>query len=175
MNSSTRTKVTSAILLTFLCACGHERAFAPPSYTAQSYYDYPSLASNTEAAPESGERGWFTDIDAYKTDVAAHIIRHNNAQTFTGLLPPMLPAIVVLRITVDRSGRITRVFVQRSRDHEASAVAMASMRRSGPLPRPLNLIAPSEQSLTFSETFLFNDDYRFQLRSLASPQQDVDI
>lgn len=117
-----------------------------------------------------GYRAPSDSLDAYKDQVAEHIMRYNRAHTFSGQLPPMLPAIVVLRITVDKNGRMTDVWVQRSRDDEASSVALASMYRSGPLPRPANLIASTENSLSFSETFLFNRDYRFQLRSLASPQ-----
>jgi protein TonB len=109
-------------------------------------------------------------LDAYKTAVAQHVVAHNPAHTFTGRLPPMLPAIVVLNITVDRSGRVTRVVVQRSRDPDASKVALASMERSGVLPVPHRLIAANLPSLTFSETFLFDRDYRFQLRSIAGPQ-----
>ena len=109
-------------------------------------------------------------LDAYKTAVAQHVVAHNQAHTFTGRLPPMLPAIVVLNITVDRAGHVTRVVVQRSRDPDASQVALASMERSGVLPAPHRLIAGNLHSLTFSETFLFNHDYRFQLRSIAGPQ-----
>ena len=58
--------------------------------------------------------------------------------------------------------------VQRSRDNDASKVALASMRRAGQLPKPFNLATGN--SLTFSETFLFNADYRFQLRTLAPVQ-----
>jgi protein TonB len=83
----------------------------------------------------------------------------------------MLPAIVVVNITVDREGRLTDVQVQRSRDPEASTVALASMRRSGLLPRPDGLLAANTRAITFSETFLFNGEYRFQLRSLAGPQE----
>lgn len=109
-------------------------------------------------------------LDAYKAAVAQHVVAHNPAHTFTGRLPPMLPAIVVLNITVDRSGHMTQVVVQRSRDPDASKVALASMERSGTLPPPLHLIAANGHTLTFSETFLFNDAYRFQLRSIAGPQ-----
>jgi protein TonB len=109
-------------------------------------------------------------LDAYKTQVAQHVMRQNPAQTFSGRLPEMLPAIVVLNITVDKDGRVTDVAVQRSRDADASAVAVESMRRSAPLPSPVNLLVNNSDSLTFSETFLFNDQHRFQLRSLAEPQ-----
>jgi protein TonB len=61
------------------------------------------------------------------------------------------------------------VNVQRSRSPDASTIAMASVQRSAPLPPPQQLATPAG-SLTFSETFLFADDERFQLRSLAEPQ-----
>jgi len=103
-------------------------------------------------------------LDDYKTQVARHVADHNPERTYTGTLPPMLPAIVVLEITVDRDGQVADVAVQRSRDPDASAIALASVRRSAPLPPP-----PTGR-LTFSETFLFADSERYQLRSLAGPQ-----
>jgi protein TonB len=109
-------------------------------------------------------------LDAYKTEVAQHIVEANREQTFSGKLPPMLPAIVVLSITVDRDGNLTDVAVQRYRDADAAWVAVTSMRLSDPLPKPATLLAKNSNSLTFSETFLFDADYRFQLRSLAGPQ-----
>ncbi|MEO7497624.1 MAG: hypothetical protein ABIT83_18790 [Massilia sp.] len=128
---------------------------------------------SSRAAPGglwSGQRTAFDSIDAYKNDVAEQVMRYNSEHTFAGQLPPMLPAIVVLSITVDPEGRMTRVVVQRSRDDDASKVALASMARSGLLPKPVNLIHGGHRSLTFSETFLFNADYRFQLRTLAGIQ-----
>ncbi len=108
-------------------------------------------------------------LDDYKAQVAHHVADHNPERTYTGTLPPMLPAIVVLEITVDRDGRLADVAVQRSRDADASAIALASVRRSAPLPPPQQL-ARATGRLTFSETFLFADSERYQLRSLAGPQ-----
>jgi protein TonB len=109
-------------------------------------------------------------LDAYKAQVAQHLIKHNPDHTFSGDLPDMLPAIVVLNITVDKNGDLTAVEVQRSRDPDASKVALASVRSSAPLPKPASLLATNKDSVTFSETFLFDSQYRFQLRSLAGPQ-----
>lgn len=108
-------------------------------------------------------------LDDYKTQVAQHVVQHNPGHTYEGQLPPMLPAIVVLEITVDKNGQLTKVEVQRSRDPGASQVALAAVRRSTPLPRPQQL-ALATGKLTFSETFLFADRERYQLRSLAGPQ-----
>lgn len=109
-------------------------------------------------------------LDAYKAEVAHHVMRQNAAQTFSGRLPPMLPAIVVLNITVRDDGELEDVEVQRARNDNAARVAVASMRRSGKLPKPDSLLAGNLRKLTFSETFLFDHQYRFQLRSLAGPQ-----
>jgi len=108
-------------------------------------------------------------LDDYKTQVARHVIQHNPGHNFDGKLPPLLPAIVVLEITVDRDGRLTEVAVQRSRDPDASEIALDALRRSTPLPPPHQL-AQAGGKLTFSETFLFADSKRYQLRSLAGPQ-----
>jgi protein TonB len=108
-------------------------------------------------------------LDDYKTQVAQHVVKHNRDRIYSGTLPSMLPAIVVLSITVDEDGQLRDVAVQRSRDPDASEVALAAMRRSTPLPRPRQL-AQAGGKLTFSETFLFADSGHYQLRSLAGPQ-----
>lgn len=130
-------------------------------------------AADTIASGRPGARcdnAPVTTIDAYKTGVARHILRSNLGYTFDGHLPPMLPAIVVLRLSVDNTGTLTGVVVQRSRDEAASAAAVASVRRSGTFPLPCGLIVLPDGTLNFSETFLFNRNYQFQLRSLADPQ-----
>jgi protein TonB len=122
----------------------------------------PFTSSPTSKPPPAG-------LDDYKTQVAQHVVQHNPGHEFNGTLPPLLPAIVVLEITVDRDGRLTEVAVQRSRNADASAVALDAVRRSTPLPPPQQL-AQAGGKLTFSETFLFADSQRYQLRSLAGPQ-----
>jgi protein TonB len=119
--------------------------------------------------PSPASRPAPAGLDTYKTQVAQHVVQHNPEHNFNGTLPPMLPAIVVLEITVDEEGQMTEVAVQRSRDPDASQVALASMRRSVPLPKPERL-ASANGKLKFSETFLFADRDRYQLRSLAGPQ-----
>ncbi len=173
MNTPTRTIALSTIVLASLCGCGTVVTVATTaaSVAVSAASGAAHMASNMfhskmKAEPAAPSPG----LDAYKTQVAQQVMRQNPSQTFSGQLPPMLPAIVVLNITVDKDGRLTDVVVQRSRDPDAARVAVASMRRSAPLPRPASLLAENSDSLTFSETFLFNDEYRFQLRTLAGPQ-----
>lgn len=130
----------------------------------------PLSSSSTSTAALPVQRSEFASVDNYKSDAALHIMRHNPDRTFSGALPAMLPAIVVMRITVDQTGKVTRAIVQRSRDDDASKVALASIQRTAYLPRPANLAVGPGRSLTYMETFLFNEDYRFQLRTLAPIQ-----
>ncbi|SFD81430.1 TonB C-terminal domain-containing protein [Massilia yuzhufengensis] len=160
MNTSLRSKVTPAIVLAVLCGCAARPEVPVEERSTITVDPIPTAAP---APPPS------LTLDAYKASVARHIVDRNAAHTFSGRLPPMLPAIVVVNITVDRDGQLTDVRVQRSRDPDASKVALASMQRSGPLPRPEGLLA-NNSAMTFSETFLFNGNYRFQLRTLAGPQ-----
>lgn len=126
---------------------------------------HPSSSPNPAPVSKPAPAG----LDDYKTQVAQHVLQHNPDRSYSGKLPPMLPAIVVLRITVDENGGLEDVTVQRSRDDDASQIALDSMRRSTPLPPP-HALAQAGGKLTFSETFLFADSGRYQLRSLAGPQ-----
>ncbi|WP_156648806.1 hypothetical protein [Massilia sp. Leaf139] len=166
----TTTIRTRAALLLLLAALGGCSTVQPVASTAKRLVAailppiFPTPKTAAPVAPSS------RTLDAYKAEVAQHVMRANSGQTFSGQLPPMLPAIVVVNITVGADGELQDVAVQRSRDPDASEVALASMRRSGRLPPPVNLLAANSRALTFSETFLFDHQYRFQLRSLAGPQ-----
>jgi protein TonB len=110
-------------------------------------------------------------IDVYKALVAQQIMAANAEYTFSGRLPPMLPAIVVLDLSVGPDGELKSVHVHRSRDSDASAAALAAVRRVQVLFPPAgHLMRRHAKTFDFSETFLFNDQYRFQLRTLSGPQ-----
>jgi protein TonB len=164
MNTTIRTSAITFLVLASLCGCSLIVAgVSETASLATHLIPHPGGSTPAPAAPPS------PDLDAYKTQVAYRVMERNPGQTFSGKLPEMLPAIVVLNVTVDKNGALKAVEVQRSRDDNASRVAVASMRRSDPLPKPANLLADRD-AMTFSETFLFNDQYRFQLRSVAGPQ-----
>lgn len=158
--------VATAVSIT---ACANFIHRSPPAQKSES-----ERTSSNALAPDSQiatcNRSSPTNIDIYKVGAARHILRSNLGYTFDGHLPPMLPAIVVLRLSVDRAGRPIDVHVQRSRDDLATQIAVASIRRSGNFPLPCTLLSEHLGTLTFSETFLFNGQYQFQLRSLADPQ-----
>ena len=157
MNTIIRPGLVLITLIAGLSGCSSVRTATEAVTSSVGHIFHPGTpAAPTAPAPPG--------LDDYKTQVAHHVADHNPERTYTGILPPMLPAIVVLEITVDRDGQLADVAVQRSRNPDASEIALASVRRSSPLPPP-----PTGR-LTFSETFLFADSERYQLRSLAGPQ-----
>jgi protein TonB len=120
--------------------------------------------------PLSGQRAHFDNIEEYKADAADQIMRCNPGHTYTHALQPMLPAIVVMNIAIDKDGLLSKASVLRSRDSEASGVALAALKRCGRFPKPMNLMDHHRGSLEYVETFLFDDQYKFKLRTLAGPQ-----
>lgn len=163
MNNKTLA-TASLFMLLAVAGCSHVPVSGPPPQSTA-----PTIPAPVGHVPSQRPQ-WFDSVETYKYHAAQHIMSNNSEHTFSGKLPPMLPAIVVLRITIDDTGRVTDVLVQRSPNDEASKAAVAAINRTRLLPQPLNLANGTDRTLEFSETFLFNHDNRFQLRTLAPIQ-----
>lgn len=164
IHRSTLSSLTALLAAALLAAaCG-----SPPPAKDDRTKDV-AIEVKTAPTPAPVPPPSFT-LEAYKAEVARHIMRSHPGRVHAGRLPPMLPAVVVLNITVDRDGGVQDVQVQRSRDHAASHLALDTVRRSGPLPKPEGLVDQHPFALTFSETFLFAEPQRFQIRTLAEAQ-----
>lgn len=110
-----------------------------------------------------------TPLDAYKREVAQRILDTNGAHTFTGPPPHLLRAVVVLQLTIDRTGKVTQVKTLRTRDGSMAKAASSSVRAAAPLPAPPAALL-RRGTLEVAETWLFRDDGKFQVRSLAEGQ-----
>ena len=76
----------------------------------------------------------------------------------------------VLKYTVDSDGNLVRSEIARSnRDRTTEATALATLRKSAPFPKPSPHLLRNGR-LEMHESWLFNNDGRFQLRSLALVQ-----
>ncbi len=104
--------------------------------------------------------------------MAGQILKINQSRTFEGRPPHFLKAVVVLQIAVDDAGRPTRVNVMRTPDHarHLGRVAADTVRRAGPFSAPDRSLLAGKRELVLTETWLFRDDERFQIRSLAQEQ-----
>ena len=112
-------------------------------------------------------------IDGYKRDAARRVYFRNAPHLFDGAPPPVLKSIVVLSIKLDAKGVPLRVSVMRSngyRDLEQRAIK--SVHDAAPLPVP-HVAVVKRGSVDYVETWLFRDDGRFQIRSLAEAQASI--
>lgn len=110
-------------------------------------------------------------VDAYKAEVAHRITHLHRQQVYSENPQPLLRSVVVVRYSVNADGTLINAQIQRSnKDHETEKTALASLKNSAPFPKPHPQLLRSGR-LEVSETWLFNDDGRFQIRSIALPQR----
>jgi len=152
----------AALLL--LAACQKQPTVLPPPVMVAQ----PPPPTAAQPAPLPPREA--ATIDEYKEQIARRIMAANPQLTFSGRLPEMMEAIVVLDIGIGRDGELASIRVHRAPDTRSADIAQQAVKAATPYPKPGKLLGWTHHSLVFSETFLFNRDYRFQLRTLAGPQ-----
>ncbi len=119
--------------------------------------------SSTKAAKE----------EDYKTQVARRIEDINASDITPGRPQAMLRSVVVVTFIVNRNGEVLRSSIYRTNgDDAAEHVAIATLRRAAPFPPPPKAMLNRAGQVELMEGWLFNTDGRFQLQTLAQPQQD---
>ena len=156
-----------ATLLT-LAGCAQRRSAPPPEAAPVPAPAAPTPAAPTPApAVTSGARS----VDEYKRDFANRVYQTSVAQVFSGTPPHLLRSVIVMSVVLDSSGNVSDTRVLRDNgDQETVRAALDSVRRGAPYPRPASRLV-NRGRFEFSETWLFRDDGRFQLRSLAEAWQ----
>ncbi len=101
----------------------------------------------------------------YRRTAASHLYSRNSERIFKGKMPPMLYAIGVLQVDIDRSGQVTRTKWLRAPSHAPEVVAEIerTVRRAAPFPAP-------GAALTYTDTWLWDKSGRFQLDTLTEGQ-----
>lgn len=121
-----------------------------------------TVAGATPAARPSGRaRDW----SEYKLRAAQRIHQASAGETFVGPLPDPLQSIPVLQVHLDRDGSVRDITVLRTPRQSPQTIEMAkrAIRRAAPFEPVGHLPRPWQ----FNETFLYNDDLKFQLRTLV--------
>lgn len=110
-------------------------------------------------------------LDEYRAAIAQRIVERSPSYVEHQRPQAMLRSLVVVAMKVDRDGKLVSSSVYRTNgDDEAEATALASLRRAAPLPPPPPKLLNALGQLEMFEDWLFNDDGKFQLRTLAAPQ-----
>lgn len=154
------TKFGYASVLTLLAGCiGAPTPSVKPTPQAGST---PPAKEPAAAVPAAKARNW----DDYRLTAAHRIVQANVADSFSGPLPQRLQSIPVLQVQLNRDGSVRRIEVLRTPKFAPQTVklAMAAVHQAA----PFGSVAHLPQPWQFNETFLYNDDLKFQLRSLAA-------
>lgn len=104
---------------------------------------------------------------AYREDAATHLYGLNRERVFKGKLPPMLYAIGVLEVDIDRTGKVTRLHWMRAPKHAPEVVAEIerTVRAAAPFPVPTRM-----GKVTYTDTWLWDKSGQFQLDTLTEGQ-----
>jgi len=130
-------------------------------------------APHTEAATASTSRNnSLMSLERYKRLLAQHIAEVNPDKIYPGNPQAMLRSVVVLKYVLDANGKLIHSDTLRTNgDTVAVATALAALRHAAPFPAPPNHLLERGR-MEILETMLFNDDGRFQMRSIAKTQLD---
>ena len=110
--------------------------------------------------------------DDYKVLVDQRVLAANRSSVSSDHLQPMLRSVVVVAFSIDRTGRLLSASVYRTNgDDEVEGTALASLRRAAPLPAPPAALLDRNGQVQLMESWLFNSDGRFELRSVTTSSQ----
>jgi len=168
---------TASAVIVLAAGCGS----SPPAPTAApapaASAPTPAVASATAPAAVgpstgSGPRLAARDpaLEQWKRQAAERIHTANAPQLFEGRPHHLLQGVIVVDVTVDRSGKVTRSRIVRSPGiTRLNDVVLASLKTASPLPAPPPALVKTG-AITYSETWLFTNDSRWRLRTLTLPQ-----
>ncbi len=108
--------------------------------------------------------------DLYKKALAEKVVQTSPTKVYAERPQALLRSVVVLKFSVDAEGKLVQSAVLRSnRDRTTEATALDSLRAAQPLPKPPAILV-RRGPIELYESWLFNNDGRFQIRSTALQQ-----
>lgn len=144
------------------CKSAPEPTPAPPPAPDPSAVIGPIAGSKGSARSSAA-----TSPRAYRQDGATHLYGLNAERIYKGRMPPLLYAIGVLNVEIDRTGRVTRLDWMRAPRHAPEVVAEIerTVRKASPFPAPTRL-----GRVVYTDTWLWHKSGKFQLDTLTEGQ-----
>lgn len=125
----------------------------------------PSIAPPLPSAPAKVSQA--KTAREYRRDAASHLYGQNPDRIYHGKMPPLLYAIGVLQVDVDKQGRVTGINWMRAPSHAPEVIAEIerTVRAAAPYPAPQRL-----GRVTWTDTWLWHRSGTFQLDTLTEGQ-----
>jgi hypothetical protein len=157
---------TLAVCLTALWLSGCSTPPPPPSPPVP--LKVPETVSKPVEPPQTqGPTSNARTPHEYRVDAAKHLYKLNGERIFKGRLPPMLYAIGVLDVEVDKQGQVTRTQWVRAPGHapEVMKEIEKTVRQAAPYPVPAHM-----NKVVYSDVWLWHKSGKFQLDTLTEGQ-----
>lgn len=133
--------------------------------------DFPKSSDLTASTTADGT-ALALNLPDYKVYLARRISEVNSLKVYEGRPQALLRSVIVMKYAIDGSGNLVKTELVRSnRDRHTESVALLSLKSTAPFPKPAPALLRNGR-VEISETWLFNNDGRFQLRSIAQPQMN---
>ena len=125
----------------------------------------PTAPAEPEPAQQASSA---TTPRAYRMDAATHIYNRNRHRIYKGTLPPLLYAIGVLEVNIDRQGRVTSLSWMRAPRHAPEVIKEIERTalEASPYPVPARM-----GRVTYTDTWLWDKSGHFQLDTLTEGQR----
>ena len=148
-------------------ACKNAPLSLPPSPAQPQAPDNLGVTGPVTSSKGSARSSGATSAKAYREDGASHIYGLNTDRIYKGKLPPLLHAVGVLNVDIDRTGRVTRLDWMRAPRHapEVMAEIERMVKQASPFPAPTRL-----GKVVYTDTWLWHKSGKFQLDTLTEGQ-----
>lgn len=157
---------TALVLTTCLCAaCSVIRGPNAPEKKGETAKEMMGKTETTQNATSTA-----LTLNGYKRDLAERIAQVNSTKVYVERPQALLRSVIVIKYTIAPDGKLLRAEIVRSNhDRAAESTALSSLDTTAPFPKPASHLLKNGR-VEISETWLFNNDGRFQLRTIALPQ-----
>lgn len=170
MTQSRRSPVRPAGAMLVLAVAAALAACTQPPSTQEQRDDLARSIIEQKKVTTPDGTSTATTTDGYKQDLARRIAQVNSTSVYVERPQALLRAVIVIKYVVDRDGNLVKSEILRSnRDRHAETSALGSLKNTAPFPKPPAALLQGGR-IELSESWLFNNDGRFQLRSVALAQ-----
>ena len=113
-----------------------------------------------------------SSLAEYQREVASLLHEANRGMVFEGPPPNPVRAVIVMRAEIDVLGEARRFDLLRAPWHDPwlETLVEQTWRRAEPFPRPSMKLLNGGSAVTLTETWLFDYQGRFRLRTLSEAQ-----
>ena len=153
----------SAVALTFLSGCSTPPPPSPPTPKAPA----PVAQRPTTIQPAAGATSLARNSKDYRKDAASHLYGLHAHRIYKGRMPPMLEAVGVLNVDIDKKGDVKAVKWMRAPQHVPHVMAEIErmVKAAAPYPAPKHL-----SQVTYTDVWLWHKSGQFQLDTLTEGQ-----